>query len=249
MTLWYHKSMSSYNVILYDTETTGGETQDRLCQIAYKLLGDDVIVDQLYKPPLQISIESMTVHHITEKMVLDKPPFIMSPEYHFLKSHAENPHSIFVAHNVKFDNEMMLREGIPITQSICTMRVARALDTEAQIPSYALQYLRYYLGIEVEAIAHDAKGDVLVLEKLFVRLLNKVMDRFALSQTSALEKMIDISRQPMEIVYFQFGKYKNRAIKEIAREDRGYLEWLLDQKKKDEQPDEDWIFTLTEALK
>ena len=38
-----------------------------------------------------------------------------------------------------------------------------------------MQYLRYFLDIEIEATAHDAMGDVLVLEKLFERLLAKIM--------------------------------------------------------------------------
>ena len=41
---------------------------------------------------------------------------------------------------------------------------------------YNLQYLRYLLELEVEAIAHDALGDVLVLEQLFERLFNKIKD-------------------------------------------------------------------------
>lgn len=66
--------------IFLDTETTGTGTKDRLCQLAYKLDTGE-IVNKLYKPPLPIEIEAMTVHHITNEMVADKPAFKDSPEY------------------------------------------------------------------------------------------------------------------------------------------------------------------------
>ena len=41
---------------------------------------------------------------------------------------------------------------------------------------------------------------------------------------------------------FISGKYKGRSLKELALEDKGYLEWLLDIKK--EEGDKDWVYTL-----
>ncbi|MCX6713562.1 MAG: 3'-5' exonuclease, partial [Candidatus Vogelbacteria bacterium] len=70
---------------------------------------------------------------------------------------------VFVAHNAKFDLAMLEAEGIHVPKFICTLRVARYLDTGAVIPEYNLQFLRYYLDLEVEGGAHDAEGDVNVL--------------------------------------------------------------------------------------
>ncbi len=44
--------------IFLDTETTGTEKEDRLCQLAYKLETGE-IVNELLKPPLPISIIAM----------------------------------------------------------------------------------------------------------------------------------------------------------------------------------------------
>ncbi len=66
--------------IFLDTETTGTEKEDRLCQLAYKLETGE-IVNELFKPPLPIAIEPMSVHHITNEMVADKPAFKDSPDY------------------------------------------------------------------------------------------------------------------------------------------------------------------------
>jgi len=60
--------------IFLDTETTGTEKDDRLCQLAYKLETGE-IVNKLFKPPLPIAIEPMCVHHITNEMVENKPAF------------------------------------------------------------------------------------------------------------------------------------------------------------------------------
>ena len=60
--------------IFLDTETTGTGPDDRLCQIAFKPeVGQ--IVNGLFNPGMPISIDAMAVHHITNKMVEDKPPF------------------------------------------------------------------------------------------------------------------------------------------------------------------------------
>ena len=66
--------------IFLDTETTGTETKDRLCQLAYKLETGE-IVNELFKPPLPIAIEAMSVHHITNEQVADKPEFKESPDF------------------------------------------------------------------------------------------------------------------------------------------------------------------------
>lgn len=239
--------MSKFKLIFLDTETTGNQVNDRLCQICYKT--EEKIIDKLYKPPLPISIESMAVHHITEEMVADKPPFINSEEYKELVDLFSKEESVFVAHNAKFDLSMLQKEGLVPKKVIDTYRVARYLDPDNKISSYALQYLRYLLGIKVEAVAHDAKGDVLVLEKLFERLINKLMEKENLSYDLAIEQMIDISARPVLFKYFKFGKYKNSSIEEIAKKDRGYLEWLLEQKRLTPSEEEDMIYTLETYLK
>jgi len=55
--------------IFLDTETTSTGEKDRLCQLAYKTEDGD-IVNELFKPPLPITIDAMCVHHITNEMVM-----------------------------------------------------------------------------------------------------------------------------------------------------------------------------------
>lgn len=235
-------------IIFFDTETTGNAEHDRLCQLGIKERGvDGPRVNALYKPPLPISIESMAVHHITEKMVADKPLFTESPDYGDIKSLFEHPDTISVAHNAAFDVSMLGRERISPSRTICTYKVARALDPNDLIPKYQLQYLRYLLGIEIEAAAHDAFGDVLVLEALFERLLAKLAKQKG-SEQEALEEMLAISARPMLFSTIRFGKHNGERIVDIAKNDRSYLEWLLAQKKQTPEAEVDWIYTLEHYL-
>lgn len=231
-------------IIFLDTETTGNEPKkDFLCQLAYKT--NDETFCELYKPPVQIPPEASAITHISNKMVADKNLFSESKDYQKIKNLLEDSNSVMVAHNNKFDFEIIKKEGITPTNTICTLRVARYLDKNNIIPQYKLQFLRYYLDIDIEgAQAHDALGDVLVLEKLFERLLTKTKEEYNLNDDEALEKMIEISSKPSLMSMFNFGKYNGKTVEEVANIDRGYLEWMLTQKEQNAENEEDWIYTL-----
>jgi DNA polymerase III epsilon subunit-like protein len=231
-------------LIFLDTETTGNEvSKDRLCQICYKF--DGTIKTAYFKPPVPISVKAMSVTHITNKMVADKEPFVNSKMFKELKTLLKD--GILVAHNAKFDIAILLAEGLSVSKFICTLRVARHFDQENKIPEYNLQFLRYFLDLEVEGKAHDAESDVCVLFALFERLLAKVMEKIP-DEKKAIEKMIEISAKPVVFRKFNFGKYKDQPVEDIAKKDRGYLEWLLKTKLADGTDDEDWIYTLQHHL-
>ncbi len=234
-------------IIFFDTETTGNEQKDFLVQIAYKN-GEESFTG-LYKPELKIPPEASAIHHITNKMIADKPSFFDSGDQMKIKKLFEDENSIVVAHNAPFDLMIIKKENIEPKKFICTLRVARYLDPEGKIEKYNLQYLRYLLEIEIEATAHDALGDVLVLEQLFERLKKKLKETEHMGDDEALNKMIEISSHPSLLHTFNFGKHIGKKIEDVCNLDRGYLEWLLKQKLESDQIDEDWIYTLKHYLK
>src|SRR3989339_669294 len=178
-------------LIFFDTETTGNEQKDFLCQIAYKTAGDSF--SNLYKPEIKIPPEASAIHHITNKMVADKLSFKESGDLPKIKKLFEDKNSIVVAHNAPFDLIMIKKEGIEPKKFICTLKLARYLDPEEKIGKYNLQYLRYLLDFDIDATAHDALGDVLVLEKLFNRLKSKLIEQEKINEDEAIERMIEIS--------------------------------------------------------
>ena len=237
-------------LIFFDTETTGNEQKDFLIQIAYKIhsakgeTGKNNFVG-LYKPPIKILPEASAVHHITNKMVADKQTFQESKERLLIKNLFEDKNTVVIAHNAPFDLTMIKKEGITPINFICTLKLARYLDPEEKIGRYNLQYLRYLLEIEIDATAHDAMGDVLVLEKLFERLKNKLIEQEKINEDEAIKKMIEISGRPLLIKTLNFGKYKGKKVEEVLQIDRGWLEWLLREKEKSDVIEhEDWIYTL-----
>jgi DNA polymerase III epsilon subunit-like protein len=236
-----------YELIFIDTETTGTGPDDKLIQVAYRTT-DGIDVNELYNPNRKIDIGAMATHHITEKMIAGKPIFANSPVYQDLSDRFAKS-QVFVAHNASFDVAMIEKEGLKVGPVIDTLKVARHLDPNSKIDSYALQYLRYLLGIEVDAVAHDAWGDILVLEQLFYRLVKKLMTEKNWSQEEAIEHMIKVSAEPMLYRTIPFGKYRGEKLEDIAKTDPGYLKWLLNQKENDpEGPDEDWIHSLKHYL-
>jgi len=223
--------------IYLDTETTGTGPDDRLCQIAFKP-DDGPAVCELFNPGRPISIDAMAVHHITEKMVVDKPPFMGSEIYDRLKELVDDKNNVIVAHNAQFDMNMLHWEGVFSTRTSFTLKLARYLDKNGVIPKYNLQYLRYYLGLEIEATAHDALGDILVLEGLFSRLYAKFKENTELHDP--VQEMIHISSNPVLIPRMPFGKHKGMLFSEVPRD---YLEWLSGT-----ELDEDIAYTVKKHL-
>ena len=223
--------------IFLDTETTGTGPDDRLCQIAFKPEGGPAVCE-LFNPGKPISIDAMAIHHITEKMVADRPPFKESDAYAKLQELVSDINNVIVAHNAKFDMQMLDREGISTQRVICTIKLARYLDKNGVIPKYSLQYLRYYLGLEIEATAHDALGDILVLEGLFGRLNPKFQENDKLMDP--VQEMISISSNPVLIARIPFGKHRGVLFSEVPRD---YLDWLSGT-----DLDEDMAFTVRKHL-
>lgn len=242
--------MDKLKLVFLDTETTGTGPQDRLCQVAYKFQGQEF--EALFKPPVPIEIEAMAVSHITNKMVVEKEAFFDSAMHKALAEIFSSGH-ILVAHNAPFDAEMLKRENLEVAQSIDTFKLAQYLDVEAEIPKYAMQYLRYYHDLDVsDAPAHNALGDIRVLEKLFDYYFERML-KSAEDEEKVLAEMLAVSARPILVKKFNFGKYISMSVSDVARRDQGYLQWLLNEKKKTRdtggENDENWIYTLEHYLR
>lgn len=233
-------------LLFLDVEATGTEDEDRLCQVAYRL--EDVDVNEFFKPPLPIKYTAMAVTHITNDMVADKPAFKGSETHTTLKKMGEDG-VILVAHNAPYDLKMLAKEGVEFPRFIDTLKVVKHLDEDSELENHQLQYLRYLYGVEIEATAHDAFGDILVLEAVFAILFDQMQRKHNIAGgQDVIEKMIEISTQPSLVRAIRFGKYNGKTVAEVAKVDRGYLEWLLKEKKNNPEGEEDWIYTLNHYL-
>jgi DNA polymerase-3 subunit epsilon/exodeoxyribonuclease X len=60
-----------------------------------------------------------------------------------------------------------------------------------------------------------------------------------------IEKLVDLTKTPVMIKTFRFGKYRGREIAEVANEDPGYLNWMRTSMT---DLDEDMKYTLDKVL-
>lgn len=236
------------SIIFLDTETTDLDPQRRLVQLAYKNPATAKVVNEYFKPPVPISVGAMSIHHVTNDMVVDKPVFEGSTFHKDLINEIQG--NIIVAHNAAFDIEVLKNEGIVASQFIDTLRVARHL---VQSEQYKLQYLRYFLNLNVSGVsAHDALGDVLVLEALYEYLKKATAEKFALtSEDAIIQKMIELTNTLVLLNQVGFGKYKGKTFEEVSMLDRAYLDWLRgsETQKSPAEQNSELLFTLAHYCK
>lgn len=243
-------------LLFLDTEATGVDVEDRVVQVAYRV-ERGLATSGYFKAPLPVKLPAMAVNNITNRMLEDKPAFIGSSHHDELAS-MSNSH-ILVAHNAIYDLEMLAKEGLSFENNICTLKVAFYLDDEAEMEKHTLSYLRYFLNTNVDAKAHDAVGDIVILEAVFWELFNRLcLKDFAFddgkTDSDVIAKMVEISSKPTLFRKFNFGKYNGEMIADVANggsdgKGRSWMKWLLEQKMNNPSGQEgDWIYTLNYYL-
>ena len=240
--------------VLFDTETTGGNEEDRIIQIGSMIVDAKEpieVYDELCSCEVPIKLEAMEVHNITPDLLENKPKFIDSNFYKRLNE-LNSSENFLIAHNIPFDLGMLQKEGFKNKFTLIdTLRCARHLLDNS--PYHRLQYLRYSFELykneldeanrhNITIKAHDAIGDVLVMKLLLSKLVALAKDQFP--QTNPMQKLVELTKQPIFIKTFKFGKYKGRSIEEICDEDIGYINWFM----KSMQLDEDMKYTLDKIM-
>jgi len=226
----------------FDTETTGLENDDRIIQFAGKTNSDpkDFCYMEYFKTEKEINLMAMATHHITPEILNGKRNFkAFLPELNEIIND-----NVLVAHNAPFDIKMIEREGADKPKFVIdTNKVAQSLlqYNEKEPEQYKMQYLRYFLGIklDVDVMAHDAAGDVYVLEAIFWELFKRVKGE---NDKDKITKMINISNTPLLLRRFSFGKHKGAEMKDVPT---SYFRWCTDTIK---DLSEDLFYTINTEL-
>ncbi|OIQ28490.1 MAG: DNA polymerase III subunit epsilon [Bacteroidetes bacterium MedPE-SWsnd-G2] len=158
-----------YSII--DIETTG--PGNKITEISIFNYDGNQIVDEftsLVNPQIPIPNFITALTGIDDDMVADAPLFSGISD----RVSAMTEASIFVAHNVNFDYNIIKSEFKALNQvfnrkKLCTIRLARKLMPG--YPSYSLGKLCKQLDIEIVG-RHRAKGDAQATVVLFEMLLN-----------------------------------------------------------------------------
>jgi DNA polymerase-3 subunit epsilon/exodeoxyribonuclease X len=241
--------------VLFDTETTGNKEEDRIIQFGGMIVsqkGEVEAYDEFCSSNVDIKIEAMEVHNITPDLIEGKPEATQTTFYEKLEELNTNE-NFLIAHNISFDLGMIQKEGFENNyQLIDTLRCAKHLYSE--LPYHRLQYLRYALELykkesqeakkyNITIKAHDAIGDVLVMKLFLTKLVAKCREVYP--DYNPMEKLAELTKTPVLIKTFKFGKHKGKNIEEVAKEDSSYLNWM----RSNMDLDEDLKYTLDKVLK
>ena len=242
--------------VLFDTETTGNQEEDRVIQFGAMIVdqkGKIEAFDELCSTSTPIKLEAMEVHNITPDLIEGKPLAIDTNFYKRLEE-LNSSENFLIAHNINFDLEMIKKEGfVNKYQIIDTLRCAKHLF--AELPYHRLQYIRYALDLYKSEVteankynitikAHDAIGDVLVMKLFLSKLVGKCREIYP--DYNPMEKLAYLSKTPVFIRTFKFGKYKGKDVEEVAKIDASYLNWMRTSMS---DLDEDMKYTLDKVLK
>lgn len=157
-----------YSII--DVETTG--KTNRITEICILKYNGNKIVDEftsLVNPKTPIPVEITTLTGIDNDMVANAPTFDKIAN----KIIEITEDSVFVAHNVNFDYNVIVKEFKQIEldfrrKKLCTIRLSKKLIPKQK--SYNLDNLCTALEIPIEN-RHRAKGDAEATAKLFELIL------------------------------------------------------------------------------
>ena len=195
-------------LIIFDTETTGLNEEDRIIQIGAIIseLGNPNYFEEPYNElcstDIPIKIESISIHGIRQKDIDDKPLFSQT---NFKKRFDElnSEENYLIAHNIDFDKRMLEKEGYKdkincklIDTYQCALHLYEIAEeiNDYKLPNHKLQTFRYIFFNEnqeeqeakkynVEIKAHDAIGDVVILKmflgKLYLRTIQKMFPQFS----------------------------------------------------------------------
>jgi DNA polymerase III epsilon subunit-like protein len=200
--------------ILGDTETTDAGKTAKVCEIAWVEVDEDLnIIDSqhsLIDPQARISATASGIHGITNIDVADAPT--MAEFFEHIYGRRLTGDIVFMAHNVKFDLRFFEPFVDNLVGTLCTLRLARRLLTEAE--NHKLPTLMYQFGLE-RGESHSADGDV----RTTLDLLRLLKQKAGLP----LIALADLSTTPLLVERWPFGKHKDKPL----TFDKGYVNWAL----------------------
>ena len=225
----------------FDLETTGIDPlRDKIVEIAVVRVlpgGATAGLTRRVHPGRPIPAEATAVHGIRDEDVAGAPPFRdLARELLEFLSDAD-----LAGFNVRrFDVPLLEREfrDCGLDPALAERRVIDAMTIfHRKEPRDLTAAVKFFLGRE-HAGAHGAEADVLAS----LGVLEAQLERYADLPRTVEELEAWCNPRPADAVdrggkfvlregevVFAFGKQKGRALREVARSQRDYLEWILRQ--------------------
>lgn len=235
-------------LVIFDLEATGiSISSDKIIELAYVKIWENGTVkeeDFFFNPEMDIAPEATAVHGITNEIVKDKETFSEKAQY--LWEVFNN--SYYAGFNIlNFDLPILRREfirtGMDFDYNVNSVIDTREIFRFMARRSLAFAY-EYYCGKQLK-LGHTAPLNTQVA----LEILSKQLDKYKEIRDWEFIKKINRRTEDEFIdadrkfywrkgeAHFGFSKYKNRALKEIVKEDKDFLEWVLTADFSDEVKD------------
>ena len=206
-------------LIIFDTETTGLNEEDRIIQIGAIIseLGNpnyfEVAYNELCSSEIPIKIEAMSTHGIRQNDIKNKPSY-NETKFKIRLDELNNNENYLIAHNLDFDLTMLKKEGFQNKYKLIdTLQCAKHLFEIGEeingykLPNHKLQTFRYMMfsheeeddearkyGVEIKA--HDAIGDVIILKMFLVKLFLKTKEKYQIKNSQDIfDKMVELTQK------------------------------------------------------
>lgn len=222
----------------FDLETTGlNIATDRIVEISIiKILptGEKEIKTELVNPTIPISQESVEIHGITEDKIKDKPTFkdLASDFYTFIEGC-----DLAGFNSNRFDvpllAEEFLRAGIDFNVNdrklVDVQNIFHKMEQRTLVAAY-----KFYCNKDLTN-AHSAEADTTATYEILEAQIEKYADLNAdtefLSEFSQVTKNADLLGRfvynDKNIIVFNFGKHKGKAVTEVLAKEPGYYSWMM----------------------
>ena len=226
-------------LVIFDLESTGiSTTKDRIVQICVAKLLPDGTMDvrtRLINPGIPIPFEATEVHGISDADFADQPTFrqVSKSLFDYLEGCDLSGFNI-----IQYDIPLLINEfsRAGLTFSMEERRVIDAYQIfRKREPRTLSAALKFYCDEDHED-AHDSQGDVLATIKVLEGQLHRYDD---LPQDI---EALDAAFNPQKNKYIDwegklrwengeaiigFGKNIGTRLRDLAQNDRGFLEWIL----------------------
>lgn len=231
------KTRHSNQFVCVDCETTGLDVDnDRIIEVAVALFDNQGNITQSYEslvnPLCPIPESSTEIHHITDKMVQDKPLIyeVLPKVLSMISSYT------IVGHGVDFDIQLLINAAKK-NQMTCSLSKNPIIDTlrlarlYGRCPVNSLERLREHFNIQAEG-AHRAMSDVIVNIAVFKQLSKSYKNQ---------EQIFKVLSKPIALEVMPLGKHKGRPFRDIPL---SYLNWA-----KHQDFDLDLLFSIRSEIK
>jgi DNA polymerase III epsilon subunit-like protein len=136
-----------------------------------------------------------------------------------------------VTHNAQYDTKFIHQNTLAKVKVVCTLKLARKLIDKSLCGDHKNATLYYYLGCYKNPVGaelinkqHSALSDAMMTTNVLLALLK--LGNLTIEQ--AYQLISGKTEQQEDITICPFKKHSGKSWKQVAKEDKEYLQWLLD---------------------